>query len=159
MATKHTSRAYFRSHAFTPKRSKHDTEDKHARIVAPPPISRGLYGVYKKGRFEMKDQINTHTPGPWECSDSHVYAYSDDIDEVICRLDGCAQNEAFFSAVPGRCEANARLVAAAPELLAALQSTVEYVEHCYECAFPDEDQNAAVLAAAKSAIAKALPLR
>ncbi len=69
-----------------------------------------------------------HTPTPWECSDEHVYAYHNDIDELICRLDGRAQDAAFFSDVPGRVEANARFIVTAAncheDLLAALKYLV-----------------------------------
>ncbi len=52
-------------------------------------------------------------------------------------------------------EANAALISAAPDLYKALEEAREYVERAYECAFPDEQQNASVLAAIDAALAKA----
>jgi hypothetical protein len=51
--------------------------------------------------------------------------------------------------------ANAKLIAAAPDLLEALRLALPYIEGAYECAFPDSDHNENVLEAARAAIAKA----
>jgi len=59
---------------------------------------------------------NKHTPQPWRSNDfsSSVYGYIFGDKQAICRvfLDG------------DECEANARLIAAAPELLEALQGVM-----------------------------------
>lgn len=60
-----------------------------------------------------------HTPGPWSVNECHVYRYDDEYDETICDTSGAPTEAAFMSDVPDRAEANARLIAAAPELLEA----------------------------------------
>jgi hypothetical protein len=70
-----------------------------------------------------------HTPGPWITSeDGYVTAFHNDgsIDETICCLTGAKLDAACFSDVPGRIEANARLIAQSPavrDLLDELLST------------------------------------
>jgi hypothetical protein len=59
-----------------------------------------------------------HTPGPWryqENSDAYTHIVRAGTDDYIC---GCGQGS------DGTCEANARLIAAAPELLEALEEFV-----------------------------------
>lgn len=77
------------------------------------------------------------TPGPWEAIDGIVYpaAGADDGRDWIADL-RCASNE----------NANAALVAAAPELLAALEKIIEGVAGC---------QRDPQWEAARAAIAKA----
>jgi len=60
----------------------------------------------------MNKQKMSHTHGPWEVFDSHTGIYILDSAEqaAVCRLEWCLE-----------AEANARLIAAAPELLAALK--------------------------------------
>ena len=62
---------------------------------------------------------HTHTPGPWHpvtlgASPDHAWAIDSELHEVA-RLPEWTDNQA-------EAEANARLIAAAPEMLAALQS-------------------------------------
>ena len=95
-----------------------------------------------------------HTPGPWS-----VWNFNDDprhvavgpeagglavADIVACNAHGCytAQTEAQGAA-------NARLIAAAPDLLEALQWAIEQIEDDL-----DPDHQAAIVAA-RAAIAKA----
>ena len=66
-----------------------------------------------------------HTPGPWKtghhpdpkCSCMYVFAGKDQFDLGVCTL---------YEDEPTNA-ANARLIAAAPDLLAALESLVEFV--------------------------------
>ena len=60
----------------------------------------------------MRKQETSYTPGPWEVFDSHTGIYILDSAEqsAVCRLEWCLEDEA-----------NARLIASAPELLAALK--------------------------------------
>ena len=60
----------------------------------------------------MSKQKTSHTPGPWEVFDSHSGIYILDSAEqaAICKLEWCLEDEA-----------NARLIASAPELLDALK--------------------------------------
>lgn len=78
-----------------------------------------------------------HTPGPWEI-------------ETNARGESCiATSWGSIADVYGlNLIANGRLIAAAPDLLAALQDVLPYVE------FPNS-QHKAQVAAAKAAIAKA----
>ena len=98
----------------------------------------------------------THTPGPWTCTidDEGFNVFQDDPkhpgngDHIMC-IAGNPESEA-----------NARLIAAAPELLAALRDTLESLEcHEQDCQ-RDGLKNAAKAArrqidAARAAIAKA----
>ncbi len=59
-----------------------------------------------------------HTPGPWEATPAGVYSRADVVDNMICRLPG-GFNQSVL-AWPD----NARLIAAAPDLLEALQIIV-----------------------------------
>jgi hypothetical protein len=89
-----------------------------------------------------------HTPGPWgevsdefgKCKRSIAYPDGDDRDHDLCVVQ-CGD--------PDELEANARLIAAAPEMLAVLQDMV--------VTFARADTPAArgMLVAARSAIARA----
>lgn len=96
-----------------------------------------------------------HTPGPWTTKRAKM--------PVDCEFDWCVTCniggephviiEAFgrvSETIRPDAEANARLVAAAPDLLAALEW---YVEH--DDAGPDDDYYLAGLEQAKAALAKA----
>jgi len=60
----------------------------------------------------MSKQETSHTPGPWEVFESHTGIYILDSAEqaAVCKLEWCLE-----------AEANARLIASAPELLAVLK--------------------------------------
>ena len=85
----------------------------------------------------MSKQKTSHTPGPWEVFNSHTGPYVIDSAEqgAICKLEWCLE-----------AEANARLIASAPELLAALKRLLSDVIVCYDVG---------VLREARAAIAKA----
>ena len=72
--------------------------------------------------MEMSNQTS-HTPGPWEVFESHTGIYILDSAEqaAVCRLEWCLE-----------AEANARLIAAAPELLALLKRICYKVAVCYD---------------------------
>lgn len=64
------------------------------------------------------------TPGPW-------FADPDDVrDEALAVLDaiGCNVADVFTMCRPGECEANAHLIAAAPELYEALEDCITALE-------------------------------
>lgn len=102
----------------------------------------------------------SHTPGPWERGDGAAngcagYIYCDDatgsaVASVVFSPDFIGRSDA-------ETEANARLIAAAPELLEALK---EIVKACEEC---EADENMSIVDAftqdmedaARAAIAKA----
>ena len=85
-----------------------------------------------------------HTPGPWLADGASVYEERDDF-SVICN---------FWSSSLPEWEANARLIAAAPDLLEALeQLVIEYDD--VELADAEPSSLTAAFNAARAAIAKA----
>jgi hypothetical protein len=77
--------------------------------------------------------MSTHTPGPWAYDDVRVYAPAFDKKVVVTRDDGTVHEHGRglvalpYSCGPlgaefGGCQANARLIAAAPELLGVLKA-------------------------------------
>lgn len=96
------------------------------------------------------------TPGPWRIFGANRYecpgidAESTSIIVFGRRFDQ-NQNCGVQGNTLEECQANARLIAAAPELLEALKRAVEWMEAPDESAFSDQDLNAA-----RAAIAKAL---
>lgn len=85
-----------------------------------------------------------HTPGPW--------SLKDDISLVVGpSADPAGDPVATIEGHPEEAFANARLIAAAPDLLAALRALVEYEDD----APPDGSRGAEVYNQARAAIAKA----
>ncbi len=65
-----------------------------------------------------REQKTQHTPGPWVKTVSQIYPNEHEIcgsstDAVIARITGCSNDGSNYD----KCEANARLIATAPELL------------------------------------------
>ena len=99
--------------------------------------------------------MNTHTPGPWACEFHETAAGTPFgivvggkgkgglMDTVICHAPDYRDEPVSYKVFKS---ANARLIAAAPELLEALQE-------CLECEFAVTDK--AAIAKARAAIAKA----
>lgn len=110
-----------------------------------------------------------HTPGPWYVHDSvsNHYRTKEQVGTYDIRTAplGCHDNGIWIGDVKPyggdgftnkeTAKANAYLIAAAPDLLEALQLALPYIEGAYECAFPDSDHNENVLTQAREAIAKA----
>ena len=69
----------------------------------------------------MNKQETSYTPGPWEVFKTHTGHYVLDSAEqaVVCQVEWCLEDEA-----------NARLIAAAPELLAVLKRLCEEFGAC-----------------------------
>ena len=88
------------------------------------------------------DQKTTHTPGPWNCNRSSASGY-----DIVCAenlpVDVCVISRR--DKTTGEIDANARLIAAAPELLTALKFVLSAHGGQLEAAF----------AQARDAIAKA----
>lgn len=85
-----------------------------------------------------------HTPGPWSCE----RIWDTPASRIHARVDGgvpIALAEAFTMRAPGEKEANARLIAAAPDLLEALRGVLRVADRA-----TDEFD------AARAAIAKAV---
>lgn len=96
--------------------------------------------------------MSKHTPGPWKvgAASSAVYEPSNDARAI-------ALMPTANWAIETR-EANARLIAAAPELLAALREAVPYMEAELARAFPPHNPASPLslaLKGARAAIAKA----
>lgn len=90
----------------------------------------------------MSKQETSHTPGPWEVFETHTGHYVLDSAEqaVVCQIEWCLE-----------AEANARLIASAPELLDALKRL------CAKFGVDDDGwpRDGTELREARSAIAKA----
>jgi len=97
----------------------------------------------------------THTPGPWAI---HESAFSSSLVKELhigtptrtaaCVYDDCAAGILVRSEI----EANARLIASAPELIEALEAVLPDLEHYVATHGPGPDKR---LAIARAAIAKA----
>ena len=90
----------------------------------------------------MSKQETSHTPGPWDVFESHTGPYVIDSAEqaAVCKLEWCLE-----------AEANARLIASAPELLSVLKRL------CAKFGVDDDGwpRDGTELREARSAIAKA----
>jgi len=96
-----------------------------------------------------------HTPGPWEAvidsqTPSWVWVAPADWHTRVCRV-------VLYAYEKEEQQANARLIAAAPDLLAALEAGAECLVSWMEMADPDyvREPDEQVLAAMRAAIAKA----
>jgi len=65
-------------------------------------------------------QMTQHTPGPWKFEDEMVISHSGNICDPYARP--------TVDTEPDEMEANARLIAAAPEMLGVLRAIIEYLE-------------------------------
>ena len=94
--------------------------------------------------------MTTHTPGPWVVSFPHIVA-KDARETLVCEVTGTASNDAA--------QADARLIAAAPDLLAVLASCVFAIEIVQRQERERGDKSADawdhVLKPARAALAKA----
>ena len=76
--------------------------------------------------------MTKHTAGPWEVNKVSVFALINGVYHSICRVSAPTKY-----ASDGTSEANAKLIAAAPELLQALKHSIEWIqkaphgENCY----------------------------
>ena len=69
--------------------------------------------------------MNKHTPGPWQYSfEGGTVAFIVETDGTTVAKLSVTENSTAHSALP----ANARLIAAAPDLLAALKAAVDLME-------------------------------
>ena len=65
-----------------------------------------------------------HTPGPWKVADRFYILMADDVACEVAKV--CDEN--IDDDMLGQCDADARLIAAAPEMLAALRRMREVFE-------------------------------
>lgn len=94
----------------------------------------------------MEQKIAKHTPGPWAVSDDGLFVGADMV--VICNNPG---NEEDYPYSAKAWPANARLIAAAPDLLAHAQECLPYQD---EHTRPYRDWDRADLIEALEAIEK-----
>lgn len=98
-----------------------------------------------------------HTPGPWRLIDEtgdELAITTDDRMDCNC-VEIVAVAIGWDEPLESEQQANARLIAAAPELLEALLATYEALGISYPLHSSDMDKRGAVLAKACAAIAKA----
>ncbi len=95
----------------------------------------------------------THTPGPWRIDPDFRRILSPQPANNLSGIPGIADIWNWMGAA--ETDANARLIAAAPELLRAIKDARAYVERAYDYSFPDLDENRRVLNSIDAAIAKA----
>lgn len=91
-----------------------------------------------------------HTPGPWRMTAAKVMAGNG---RAICLIENRKLHEGFQES-----SANARLIAAAPDLLAALQAVWKFFEPVYVSAMADDTERTAqdeLIDTVRAAIAKA----
>lgn len=102
----------------------------------------------------------THTPGPWYCDEPH----SGDADRAVYALTPAHKNRHYMARVYGggalakrnpEMDANASLIAAAPDMLAALEQVLEFHAKCEREDAIDWQWFDAAYYAARAAIAKA----
>jgi len=93
--------------------------------------------------------MNKHTQGPWTVSNETDISGIENDPENGC-VGPVDVAHVYLRTVQGRTEANARLIAAAPDLLAALQGLLRGIFDG-----PDDADAATLVAKARAAIAKA----
>ena len=78
----------------------------------------------------MENEMSKHTPGPWTAVKNSAYWEIDGPDDFGGVADTCASSagEPDFGRSMALGEANARLIAAAPDLLAACKAALELAE-------------------------------
>lgn len=108
---------------------------------------RGSGGAGSRFTFRMGVGMSKHTPGPW-FFDQHGHVYGTSEAQPIDGFPGGKTILHPHVCTP-RCIANARLIAAAPELLGALETLVEHFEYYMG------DNECRPLENARAAIAKA----
>ena len=96
------------------------------------------------------EQKAAHTPGPWNCNHSSASGY-DIVCSEISPTDVCVISRR--DKTTGEIDANARLIAAAPELLAALETA--YMALIGYLPAHRNDVTDAAIGAARAAITKA----
>ena len=73
---------------------------------------------------------HTHTNGPWTCAEQNDWDGAHIIDKhgrIVADCQGCDIPGSHGEVSTDEAKANARLISAAPELLAALNESLEYV--------------------------------
>ena len=97
--------------------------------------------------------IRLHTPGPWtvDYTDDHLRLYAGDL--LIVEVNGSTEHIKVRGLDEETTQANAWLIAAAPDLLAALERILARLEMLN--LFIERDEDAKVVEQARAAIGKA----
>lgn len=107
----------------------------------------------------MTEEIKTkHTPGPWEHNDSGlIFGQMTDDDNEAPFVADVIEDEvhAALGLLSPREQANALLIAAAPELLEILESAVTELEHWMLGCDQEDESSQTIIELARAAIAKA----
>ncbi len=90
--------------------------------------------------------MNAWTPGPW--TDFFLSVVQEDGDKAICEVE-----DEFDTHNAGEAHANARLIAAAPELYDACLAAEQFI--ALDCGVNENDDNGEVLKQLRAALAKA----
>jgi len=100
----------------------------------------------------MNTETTTHTPGPWHGRNNPDFRSREVFDPNGWRVADCRTTKNYEEE-----EANARLIAAAPELLEALDLTLHSLENWMAIADEEDrrDYDDEAVAKARAAIAKA----
>lgn len=96
----------------------------------------------------MATEAQKHTPGPWIVLDGEITFEGEDSDVVIAIV-----NDGYKSPSVAESEANARLIAVAPDMLAALKECALQIAQTHNRKLTSDEQIA--LDNARAAIAKA----
>lgn len=70
-----------------------------------------------------------HTPGPWRVEDGELLAGGDSGAVVLGSIHGADDYPCCEEDIDAECKANARLIAAAPDLLALLEEAYDALPH------------------------------
>jgi hypothetical protein len=126
-------------------------------IGSNPALDRALMGKRAVDEFCKAEaapaQAGGHTPGPWNVAEvqlpdgAGLGVVSND-QTIVCRLDK------WVSHAAPEMEANARLIASAPALLAALRDCADSLEVRFQTDYPNEAERT-ILSAARAALAQA----
>jgi len=98
--------------------------------------------------------VSAHTPGPWKCSSDYaeiIPTTGPNAHVELARVVGFCDGSSYYSAREQA--ANARLIATAPDLLAALELALATIERIHPSSPFDSTQGTRDIA--KAAIAKA----
>ena len=115
--------------------------------------ARGQFLARMKTDTVSSDAVSTtkHTPGPWSAIGRYVKSFGPSF--LSGGREVCAVSN--FTGSEGENEANARLIAAAPELLESLTQTVASLEYWFPRWGDPGGANSAMMNVARAAIAKA----
>lgn len=105
--------------------------------------------------------VSRFTPGPWKVVDRGMWDISVEAGGTVCHVNN--KGEWFSSkggeSISGRSQnrmlADARLISAAPELLAELGRALDWIEDSISRSPPAYEQDSAPLVSGRAAIAKA----